>query len=115
VGWESARKLGKSFATVFIRDKAEPVEYRSRIEITKALMQPSVSNTFEVWAQGKSELARMISAICIGDFTSVYLALLRKVDPSPVKTISLLKEKLEQNGTKQKIIRDLEKIAGKES
>lgn len=110
VGWEKAGKLAKCFSTIFIRDKNEPNEIRNRIETTKALMR-SDSKMFEVWAQGKSALARMLSAICIGDFTSVYLAILRKVDPTPVKTIALLKEKMKQSGTKEKIIRELEKLA----
>jgi len=110
VGWEKAGKLAKCFSTIFIRDKNEPNEIRSRIETTKALMHYD-SKMFEVWAQGKSALARMLSTICIGDFTSVYLAILRKVDPTPVKTIALLKEKMKQSGTKEKIIRELEKLA----
>jgi glucose/mannose-6-phosphate isomerase len=109
VGWEKAGKLAKHFSAIFIRDSAEPVEIRSRIEITKTLM-PKESKQFEVWAQGKSELAKMLSTVCIGDFTSNYLAILRKVDPTPVKTISLLKAELERNGAKQKIIRKLEKL-----
>jgi glucose/mannose-6-phosphate isomerase len=113
VGWENAKELAKNYAAVFLRDKSEPVGIRSRIETTKALMQPTVSKVFEVWGQGKSNLAKMLSTICIGDFASVYLAVLRKVDPTPVKTISLLKDKLEQSGTKQRIIRELEKIVAK--
>jgi glucose/mannose-6-phosphate isomerase len=111
VGWENAAKFGKNYASIFIRDKAEPVEIRNRIEITKALMQPSVPKTFEVWTQGKSQLAKMLSTICIGDFTSVYLALLRKADPTPVKTVSLLKERIEQSGVRAKIIRQLDGLA----
>jgi glucose/mannose-6-phosphate isomerase len=110
VGWEKAGKLAKCFSAIFIRDRNESNEMRSRIETTKALMRPD-SKMFEVWAQGKSALARMLSAICIGDFTSVYLAILRKVDPTPVKTIALLKEKMKQSGTKEKVIRELEKLA----
>src|SRR4030043_254552 len=111
VGWENAEKLARCFSTIFIRDKNEPNEIRNRIEATKTLMQPAQSNMFEVWSQGKSALAKMLSTICIGDFTSVYLAVLRGVDPPPVSTIALLKEKMERVGTKEKIIRDLEKIA----
>ncbi len=110
VGWEKAGKLAKCFSTIFIRDKNEPDEIRSRIETTKDLL-PSLSKMFEVWAQGKSLLARMLSTVCIGDFTSVYLAILRNVDPTPVQTISLLKEKMKQTGTKEKIIRELELLA----
>ncbi len=110
VGWEKAGKLAKCFSTIFIRDKNESNEIRNRIETTKTLMRPD-SKMFEVWSQGKSALAKMLSTICIGDFTSVYLAILRKVDPTPVKTIALLKEKMKQSGTKEKIIRELEKLA----
>ncbi len=111
VGWEKMGKLAKCFSTIFIRDKNEPDDVRSRIEMTKDLL-PSGSNMFEVWVQGKSALARMLSTVCIGDFTSVYLAILRNVDPTPVETINLLKEKLLQSGTKEKVKRELERLAG---
>jgi len=67
---------------------------------------------FEVWSQGEGVLARMLSAVCIGDFASVYLALLRGVDPTPVETISLLKARMKRSGTKEKVIRELERLAG---
>jgi glucose/mannose-6-phosphate isomerase len=111
VGWEDHGKLTRAFSAIFIRDKAEPVEVRSRIEATKTLMQPAVSKMLEVWAQGETALAKMLSTICIGDFTSVYLALLRKIDPTPVKTIALLKEQVQRTGVKEKIIRELSKLA----
>jgi glucose/mannose-6-phosphate isomerase len=110
VGWEKAGKLAKCFSTIFIRDTAESNEVRSRIETTKELLH-SDSKMFEVWSQGKSALARMLSTVCVGDFTSVYLAILRNVDPTPVETISLLKQKMKKGGTKEKIIRELELLA----
>ncbi len=110
VGWEKAGNLAKHFSTIFIRDKTEPKEIRNRIEITKTLMPPS-SKTFEVWSQGKTPLARMLSTVCIGDFTSVYLAILLGVDPTPVETINLLKENIKQSGTKERIKRELAKLA----
>jgi glucose/mannose-6-phosphate isomerase len=113
VGWEKSGDLAKCFSTIFLRDKAEPIEIRSRIEATKTLMQPSSPKMFELWSQGKSDLAKMLSTICIGDFTSVYLAILRKVDPTPVKTITVLKERMKESGAKEKIIRELKKIAAK--
>lgn len=111
MGWENPKELAKSFAVIFLRDKAEPVEIRSRIETTQALMQQTVPKMYEVWAQGKSNLAKMLSTILVGDFTSVYLAYLRGVDPTPVNTVTIMKEKIERNGIKKKIIRELEKIA----
>ena len=111
VGWEAAGKLAKHFSTVFIRDAEEPTEVRKRIEITEKLVHQQGLKVFEVQGLGKSRLAKMCSVICIGDFASVYLALLRGIDPTPVKTISLLKEKLEESGAKAKIVRELQKIS----
>jgi glucose/mannose-6-phosphate isomerase len=113
MGWENSQGLAKYYALVFIRDKVEPVEIRSRIETTKGLMQPKMSKLFEVWAEGKGELSKMLSTILVGDFTSVYLAFLRNVDPTPVDTVSVMKEKIELNGVKKKIISELEKMAAK--
>jgi glucose/mannose-6-phosphate isomerase len=109
VGWEKAGTLAKHFSTIFLRDKNEPAEVRNRIETTKNLM-PKASKQFEVWSQGKSTIAKMLSTILVGDFTSVYLAVLRRVDPTPVKTIVALKKKLGETGTKERIIRELEKL-----
>ena len=111
VGWENSGKLGECFSTIFIRDKMESQALRSRIETTKTLL-PSSSKMFEVWAQGECALARMFSTICIGDFTSVYLAILSGVDPTPVKNITLLKEKMKQVGTKDKLRRELTLLSG---
>jgi hypothetical protein len=53
----------------------------------------------------------MTSVICTGDFTSVYLAILRGVDPTPVKTITLLKQELKRSGVKEKVLRELQRLA----
>jgi len=110
VGWEKAGELAKCFSAILIRDKDEPTEIQSRIEITKELMDQEGLRLFEVQAQGKSPLARMLSTILVGDFTSVYLAFLRGVDPTPVKTINYLKDTLKQNGVREKILNELSHI-----
>lgn len=113
VGWEESGKLAKCFSAIFIRDKNEPEEIRHRIEATKEIVCGESSKVFEVWSSGKGKLAKMLSTICVGDFTSVYLAILRGVDPAPVRTIALLKEKMKQSGFKEKVVRELQKIAVK--
>lgn len=113
VGWEEALEFTKCFSAILIRDDEEPIEIRQRIEVTKNLMSRSVKKIFEVKGVGKSRLARMASIICTGDFTSVYLAILRGVDPTPVKTITSLKTKLEETGFKKEVLRELQKLASK--
>lgn len=113
VGWEEAGELSKIFSAIFIRDKDEREEIHHRIEATQKLIHAKSLRVFEVWSRGSGRLAKMLSAICIGDFASVYLAILRGVDPTPVKTIALLKEKMRQTGIKEKIIRELQVLAAR--
>ena len=114
VGWGGAKELSNNFSTIFIREMDEPEEIRQRIEATKELMsQEATKKIFEVWSSGQSRLAKMLYTIYIGDFTSVYLAILRGVDPTPVETISLLKERITQSGVKEKIIDELQKLCKK--
>ncbi len=110
VGWERAGDLGKCYSAIFLRDPDEPTAIRSRIEITKELVEHAEAEILEVQAQGKSSLARMLSTVLVGDFTSVYLAVLRGVDPTPVKTINYLKDTLKQNGFREKVIGELAKL-----
>jgi glucose/mannose-6-phosphate isomerase len=112
VGWESSDEFLKCLSTIFIRDKHEPIEIRSRIEITKKLL-PRQLKAFEIWSRGDSTLSRLLSAILIGDFASVYLAILRGIDPTPVKTVSELKRNLEKSETRAKILQRLAKITRK--
>jgi len=110
VGWEGVKQLAKCFSVILIRDGNETEATKKRIEVTKELMNKESLKIHEVMAKGKSTMAKMASVICIGDFTSVYLAVLRGIDPTPVKTISFLKERLEQTGVKEKLVRELEKL-----
>jgi glucose/mannose-6-phosphate isomerase len=111
VGWETAKEFAKYFSIVFLRDESEAKAIGQRIKATKELIREESLRLFEVWSSGHSALAKMSSLISVGDFTSVYLAVLRGVDPTPVKTISLLKEKLKQSGLKEKVVHELEEFA----
>lgn len=110
VGWERAGQLAKDYSAILLRDKAEPTAIETRIEITRELVEQAGAALLEVQAQGKSRLAKMLSTTLIGDFTSVYLAVLRDVDPTPVKTINYLKETLKQNGFREKVLSELAKL-----
>jgi glucose/mannose-6-phosphate isomerase len=110
VGWEGRGEQCKYFSVIFIHDEEAPVEINSRITITQGIMERAGLIMFDLKVQGKSTLAKMVSTIVVGDFISVYLAVMRGVDPTPVKTIDYLKTSLGENGVKEKIISELEKI-----
>ncbi len=96
VGWEAPENITKNFSVILIRDQKEPSEFNRRIEITKQIVAAKASKVMEIQAQGKCLLARMLSTLLMGDFISIYLAILRGVDPTPTKTIFHMKEAMKQ-------------------
>ena len=52
------------------------------------------SKVIEVNSVGKELLARIFSLVYIGDFVSFYLAILNKIDPTPVERVMYLKREL---------------------
>ena len=110
VGWEQKLKFSRYYSALFLRDEKESPQIKSRIEFTRDLLSRTMK-TFEVWSQGSSDLAKILSTICIGDFTSVYHAIQNKIDPTPVKSINQLKKKLGKLDAKEKILIELEKFS----
>ena len=94
VGWEAPELLTKNYSIILVRDPDEPPEIRHRIETTKSLVLHKAKKVLEIYAQGERKLAKMFSVLHVGDFTSVYLAILQGVDPTPVKIIDEVKREL---------------------
>lgn len=109
VGWEQKGKLSEYYSAIILRDANEPPAIKARIELTKSLMDIP-SKTLEVWSKGESNLEKMLSLICIGDFTSIYHAIMNRIDPTPVNTINKLKNKMKELKIKNKIIKELDKL-----
>ena len=63
---------------------------------TQAFLQAGVM-TDTVWAKGNSKLAQMWSLLQFGDYVSYYLALLYGVDPTPVDSLTALKQRLSKS------------------
>jgi glucose/mannose-6-phosphate isomerase len=91
VGWEASQNLTKNLSVILLRDRKEPSEIKQRIELTKSLLSDKAKKTHEIYARGEGRFARMLSLKCVGDFLSVYLAILRRIDPTPVRNIEEVK------------------------
>ncbi len=94
VGYEAPEDINKMQTIILIRDHEEPMEIRSRIETTTDLAFSKAQKVLEIWADGKGKLAKMFSVLVVGDYASVYLAILQNKDPTPVNIISKVKEEL---------------------
>ena len=93
VGWHGARELGR-FSAVFLDDSDLHPRIRQRIELTRGLIAAEAAATYRIESVGANQTERLISLVLVGDLVSLYVAVLRGVDPTPVEMIDRLKSAL---------------------
>jgi glucose/mannose-6-phosphate isomerase len=90
MGWEAGAQ-GIEAGIVVLRAPGEhPLVARS-LSVLKELTGAGSRFCGEFWADGSSLLSGMFSLILLGDYASVYLALARGIDPTPIATIDRIK------------------------
>ena len=93
VGWQDAPSLGR-FAAIFLDDSDTPLRVKQRMELTRELIGDKATGTHIVQSRGHTAVERIFSLVLLGDLVSLYVAVLRGTDPTPVDVIERLKERL---------------------
>ncbi len=94
VGWEQIAHLTGRLSVILLEDEHDHPKEKQRIQIVKELVEDLTVFTIHLKSSGKSRLTRQFSLIQLGDWVSLYLALINEVDPTPIAKIDLLKSRL---------------------
>jgi len=85
-----------NFHAIMISDAEDTSRMTKRFKVVKELIKNKGVNVTEIAVTGRSLLTKIFSSIHMGDWTSYYLALRLKTDPTPVKIIEELKDKIKE-------------------
>ena len=96
VGWKLNADILKKIVVVFLKDENDNERIKLRMSITSEIYKKYADNIFSLESNGKYKLGRIFDSIYLGDWVSFYLAILNKVDPTPVDVINYLKGKLDK-------------------
>jgi len=92
VGWDYPEGLARRrVGIVALRDRNDHQGVARRFELLQALTGERVPWVGEVWSQGQTPLARLISLVAMGDLVSWEMARRGGVDPMAVELIDRLK------------------------
>ncbi|MCW2960546.1 MAG: bifunctional phosphoglucose/phosphomannose isomerase [Thermoleophilia bacterium] len=94
VGWEYARATGAKWALVELLPFAASDAIRARFDITRRLISDVVGTDLRFEPSSTTRAGAAFEQLVWGDYVSVYLALVRGIDPSPVERIQSLKGEL---------------------
>ena len=93
IGW-SSHPVDKPFAVVEIRSILEHPRVQKRFEVSERLLSGLRPSPIVIEPHGDTVLKQLLWGIAMGDFVSVYLALLNGVNPTPVGLVEKLKLEL---------------------
>lgn len=93
LGWTS-HPVDKPYAVVELRSQLEHPRTQKRFEVSERLLSGKRPSPEVVRVQGETLLQQLLWAANLGDFVSLYLALLNGLNPTPVDLIEKLKAEL---------------------
>lgn len=79
---------------VILRDPADPALLTRQLDIARDILRPQVGAVYELTGAGADPLTRQMSLVYLGDYVSVYLAVMAGIDPTPVESIGILKTRM---------------------
>ena len=97
VGWENNPQLLKKISIIWLVDKDNHKRNIHRMHQTNSLIKNFSANQHFIEMSGDSDIERDLKFIHFGDWLSYWCAIFHKTDPTPVKKIDLLKNKLSES------------------
>ena len=94
VGWEYAGATGGRFALVELIPFEASEAIRARFDITKRIAADAINSDIRLEPRATTRAGATFEQLVWGDYVSIYLALIRGIDPTPVERIHVLKGEL---------------------
>jgi glucose/mannose-6-phosphate isomerase len=91
-GW--TKKAPSICAPLYIRSEEEPSEISVRFDAVKEMIEATGFKVHEVWERGENSLNRIMRSVYLFDYTSIYTAVLRSINPMYTPNIDAMKHKL---------------------
>ena len=94
-GWNiENNNRNNNFSIIWLLDRNDHQQITKRMNICKGILENMNIKNYTLEVNGSTFTERLFKLIVLTDWISFYLAIRNNIDPSPVKTISKLKDRL---------------------
>jgi glucose/mannose-6-phosphate isomerase len=95
LGWTS-HPVDKPYSVIDLRSTFEHPRIQKRFEVTERILSGKRPAPHVINAKGDSVLEHLLYCVALGDFVSLYTALLNGLNPTPVDIIEKMKKSLDE-------------------
>lgn len=97
VGWEKPLDPASRAAVLMLCDAEDPDAVALRLSLTAEYVRGRGAEVMVVEEREGARLARIVSLVVLGDYLSLYLAVLNAADPTPIASIDWFKNRLAES------------------
>lgn len=94
LGW-TEQPVQKPYAVIQFKSNLEHPRVQKRFEVVNRLLSGKMPAPFEIIPKGETLVEQLLYTIALGDFVSIYQALLNNLNPTPVDLIEKFKTALD--------------------
>lgn len=94
VGWDDEGAALRRFYFLLLSDPDAGTKLEKRLQVSLDILAERAGGVMQLAGRGPNAVARMFSLLQMGDYVTLYAALHRGIDPTPVAVIDLFKRKM---------------------
>jgi glucose/mannose-6-phosphate isomerase len=98
VGFEHPPIAKEALTVLLLRSDRDNPRHKLRFEVTRELLDRARIPHKTLQFAGRNMLSEVLQMVLFTDYVSFYIALLNGADPTPVKSIDYLKDRLAKGG-----------------
>ncbi|MEO6761209.1 MAG: bifunctional phosphoglucose/phosphomannose isomerase [Candidatus Saccharimonadales bacterium] len=92
-GW-TKQPVVKPYAVIDLLSSFEHPRIQKRMAVSERMLSGKRPQPIKVTCQGETVLEQLLYAFCLGDFVTIYTAILNGVDPTPVELVNKFKQQM---------------------
>ena len=98
VSWcyKNDNKENSVLKPLLVRNRSDPDEISTRFEVFKEMLEKNGHEVYETPLHGSTALSNIISSLYMLDYATIYLGILRKVDPAPIDAVFEFKDHMKR-------------------
>lgn len=96
VSWSCKGKENSILKPILVRNRSDPDEISTRFDVFKKMLQRNGHEVYETPMHGSTALSNIVSSLYLLDYATIYLGILRKVDPTPIDAVFEFKDHMKE-------------------
>jgi len=96
VSWSYQDKENSILKPLLVRNKSDPDEISTQFDVFKEMLQKNGHEVYETPLHGLTALSNIVSSLYLLDYATIYLGILRKVDPAPIDAVFEFKDHMKE-------------------